>query len=222
MRRSDREWVHKMSEAENYEGITDEELIAMIRSGDNGPVDFVMNKYKNMVKCKAKALFLVGGDTEDLIQEGMIGLFRAICDYDKSGGSSFATFASMCTERQMYKLIQSHNRQKNSPLNNYVSLYQSAGEDESATLNLESMISTDNESNPEVCVIARESASKMEELLKSALSSFEREVFDLFVQGYNYRDIAEELDKTPKSVDNALRRIRRKLTDIIENRIEAI
>lgn len=202
---------------EEYRNYSDEELIRLIRHGEDGAVDFLMDKYKNMVRGKAKTLFLIGGDHDDLIQEGMIGLFRSIRDFDETRESGFAPFASLCVSRQIYKAIQAQNRKKNQPLNNYISLYTPAyeGNDQDET-NLVDMIHSGSGGDPEQFIIDRESVELLEEKLDAALSKLEKEVFALFREGCNYQEIAEKLGKEPKSIDNALQRIKAKLSRILK------
>lgn len=202
---------------EEYQNYTDEELIRLIHQGEDGPVDYLMEKYKNMVRGKAKTLYLIGGDHEDLIQEGMIGLFRSIRDFDESRESGFATFAALCVSRQLYKAIEAQNRKKNQPLNNYISLDTPAyPENEQDDTSLVDVLHPDRNSNPEQFVIARESIELLEEKLDQRLSPLEKQVYILFREGYPYQQIAVKLGKEPKSIDNALQRIKSKLSRIRE------
>lgn len=205
---------------EEYQNYSDEELIRLIRGGEDGAVDFLMDKYKNMVRGKAKTLFLIGGDHDDLIQEGMIGLFRAIRDFDETREKGFAPFASLCVSRQIYKAIQLQNRKKNQPLNNYISLYTPAfmehGQD---ATNLVDIIHSGDESNPEQFIIARESLEQLEEKLDAGLSALEKQVYRQFREGYTYQQIAKQLEKEPKSIDNALQRIKAKLSRILREQL---
>jgi len=202
---------------EEYQNYTDEELIRLIHQGEDGPVDYLMEKYKNMVRGKAKTLYLIGGDHEDLIQEGMIGLFRSIRDFDESRESGFAAFAALCVSRQLYKAIEAQNRKKNQPLNNYISLDTPAyPENEQDDTSLVDVLHPDRNSNPEQFVIARESIELLEEKLDQRLSPLEKQVYILFREGYPYQQIAVKLGKEPKSIDNALQRIKSKLSRIRE------
>ena len=146
-------------------------------------------------------MFLIGGDTDDLIQEGMIGLFKAVRDYRTDSEASFQTFARMCIDRQIYSAVQSSNRQKHIPLNSYVSL------DGTEAENMEESW----EENPESILIDRENVSALQKKMKKSLSPMEKQVLDLYLEGCDYTRIAELIDKTPKSVDNALQRIRGKI-----------
>ena len=163
-----------------------------------------MEKYKGLVKKKARAMFLMGGDTDDLIQEGMIGLFKAVRDYQPDREASFQSFANLCIDRQIYTAIRSSNRQKHQPLNTYVSLSSSDTEE-----NLrDSWVEHDN---PESILIDRENVSALEQEMEKNLSPLENQVLHLYLDGNGYVEIAEILGKTPKSIDNALRRIRKKI-----------
>jgi len=186
-----------------YDGLRDEELILRYRQGEEAVLDFLLDKYKNMVRTRARARFLAGGETDDLIQEGMIGLFKAVRDYEPGRGSSFRTFAQLCVERQLLTAVQHSNRKKHSPLNSSVSL--DTGE------NSENWVSGRAEDNPEDLVISRENAKSFAEMINGSLSRLEMQVLELYLEGNTYGEIAEKLGRTTKSVDNALRRIRSKI-----------
>lgn len=187
-----------------YNEITDEILIERLRAGESAIADYLMEKYKGLVRKKARAMFLIGGDNDDLIQEGMIGLFKAVRDYQPGREASFLSFANMCIDRQIYTAIKSSNRQKHQPLNTYVSL--SSGEAEE---NLrDSCVEYDN---PEAILIDRENVAALEKEMQKSLSPLENKVLQLYLDGNGYMDIAEILGKTPKSIDNALQRIRGKI-----------
>ena len=171
-------------------------------------IDYLLEKYKNLVRKKANALFLLGGDTDDLIQEGMIGLFKAVRDYDPAGGSSFYSFAGLCITRQMYKAVEAAARKKHSPLNSYVSLSDSGDMEVDAMLFQEP---AQSEGNPERILLQQEQMEQLLEQMQDALSPMERQVLNLYLSGNNYHQIAKILDKPEKSIDNALQRIRQKL-----------
>lgn len=199
--------------AERYDDLADEEIIIQIRQGDNPGVDYLMEKYKNLVRKKARALYLIGGDSDDLIQEGMIGLFKALRDYDSGRDASFLTFADLCVSRQMYTAVQASKRQKHIPLNTYVSLYGSAGtnrdgEEEESLVNVLSDVAG---TNPEDVVIDRENVIQLEQTIERELSGFEKQVLDLYLTGMSYQQIAKVLGRDDKSTDNALQRIKTKL-----------
>ena len=201
----------------SFEGLTDEELCVLVKKGDVEAESFLLNKYKNLVKSRAKTLYLLGGDRDDLIQEGMIGLFMAVRSYDGERGAAFQTFARLMCERRMYNAIKAWNSGKNIPLNTYISLYATlnGGEgDEDAKLVNSLTSGVLNE--PEDLVIERENTDTLIENLRSRLSEFENEVFTLYLKGKNYTEIAKELKKEPKTADNALQRIKKKLKDVMK------
>jgi RNA polymerase sporulation-specific sigma factor len=190
----------------DYTEYTDEELLKYLRDGTQDIMDYLIDKYKFMVLQKARMLYLVGGEQEDLIQEGMIGLFKAVRDFREDKDASFHTFAQLCVDRQLYNAIQSSNRQKHQPLNSYVSLSSEEWENE-----LHSM----SQQSPENIIIAEENAARLETKIQQQLSTFENQVLRLYLEGDNYLQIAEKLDKAPKSIDNALQRIRSKVRECI-------
>ncbi len=192
-----------------YDALTDEELIACLRAGERGIADYLMEKYKEFVRKRANTLYLIGGEKEDLIQEGMIGLFKAVRDYQPKKTASFQTFAGICVDRQIYNAIQGSNRQKHIPLNTYVSL--SGSEEE------ESALGEQWTENPEQIIIDQENIRILEEEINKILSPLENEVLSYYLDGYNYTQIGEILGKTPKSMDNALQRIRGKIRSCREN-----
>lgn len=185
---------------------TDDELIEKLRQGEPEVMDYLIDKYKSMVRQKARVLYLVGGEQDDLIQEGMIGLFKAVRDYHAGKGASFHTFAQLCVDRQMYHAIQSSNRQKHQPLNSYVSMSSEEWENEVRTMLQQS---------PENIVIAQENAAHLESKIRNQLSKFENQVLDMYLDGDNYLTIADKMGKTPKSIDNALQRIRMKVKECV-------
>ena len=195
-----------------YQEFCDEELIDRLRDGEDNITDYIMEKYKGMVKSKAKSMFLLGGDVDDLIQEGMIGLFKAVRDYDSGRDVSFATFAELCVSRQMYTAVQASSRKKHMPLNTYVSLYAGNAEDErSEEAKLMKALPADSGMGPEDMVIDRENTEALERVIERELSQFEKQVLDLHMTGMGYVDIARVLGRDAKSTDNALQRIRSKL-----------
>lgn len=192
-----------------YNETADETLIRRLRAGESAIADYLMEKYKGLVKKKARAMFLIGGDTDDLIQEGMIGLFKAVRDYQPDKDATFQTFASICVDRQIYNAIQSSNRQKHQPLNSYVSLSEQGGENE------EHLGDTWVE-NPESIIIDQENVENLEQEITTTLSPMENQVLEYYLAGNGYGEIAELMGKTPKSIDNALRRIRTKIKEQLE------
>ncbi|MCB6202731.1 sigma-70 family RNA polymerase sigma factor [Extibacter muris] len=195
----------------NYEKMTDEQLIRNLRGGEKAIVDYIMDKYKNLVRKEAKAMYLLGGENDDLIQEGMIGLFKAVEDYDVEQEASFFSFARLCITRQMYSAIEASRRKKHSPLNSYISLYDQ--EDEKGSL-LETM-EAGGESNPEELFLSKEYVTLLESELEEQLSDLESRVLYLHLMGTDYRTIAKLIDKSPKTVDNALQRIKNKTEKIL-------
>lgn len=189
-----------------FDNISDEELIARLRDGETIIEDYLMEKYKGLVRQKARAMFLIGGDTDDLIQEGMIGLFKAVRDFQPGREAAFATFARMCIDRQIYSAIQNSNRQKHLPLNSYVSLNQ---EDESSPIWELSV------ENPEEIIIDQETTRDLQQKISDYLSPMENKVLDLYLKGEGYVEIGRILGKSPKSIDNALQRIRAKIREVI-------
>ena len=198
--------------------MADEQLIRKLREGETAITDFIVNKYKGMVKKKAKAMFLLGGENDDLIQEGMIGLFKAIRDYDLGQEVSFARFADLCGSRQMSTAIKLSNRQKHMPLNTYVSLYQSEESDtDEPHIPLIDQLENVTDNNPEDLFLDKEYFEAIEGKLREKLSEFEGRVLHLHLLGEDYQTIAKLLDKSPKSIDNALQRIKQKVFDILSN-----
>lgn len=200
----------------NYEKETDECLVQKVLDGDSKAMDFLMNKYKNLVRSRARTLFLVGADKEDLIQEGMIGLYKAIRDYKSEKNVTFGAFAELCINRQMYSAIKGSNTKKNLPLNNYISI-DHMDNPEGQENSVEQMFGTNFEKNlnPEQLVIDKESANVLEYTLVGHLSDLERQVLQLYMKDMNYTRIAAALGKEPKAVDNALQRIKKKLTQVL-------
>lgn len=206
---------------EGYRQLADEQLIARLRAGEEQITDFIMDKYKNLVKKKAKAMYLLGGENDDLIQEGMIGLFKAIRDYDSDQEVSFYHFADLCISRQMYTAIKASQRQKHMPLNTYVSLYEQKGEEvEEKHSPLIDTLQTEKDNNPEQLFLSKEYFSMIEQEVKKKLSDLESRVLYLQLQGMDYQTIARLLDKSPKSIDNALQRIKGKMGKITDKMFE--
>ena len=207
---------------DRYEKMTDEQLIQKLRDGDNRIVDYIMEKYKNLVRKEANAMYLLGGENEDLIQEGMIGLFKAVQNYEPDQNSSFFSFAKLCISRQLYSAIEASRRKKHSPLNSYVSLYDMTEEKEPLINTMEAH----KNSNPEELLVSQEYAELLESKLEESLSDLENRVLYLHLMGTDYRTIARLscgnrtiarlLDKSPKTVDNALQRIKAKTQKILE------
>ena len=193
--------------------MTDEQLIRKLRNGDKKIIDYIMEKYKNLVRKEANAMYLLGGENDDLIQEGMIGLFKAVQDYNVEQDASFFSFAKLCITRQMYSAIEASKRKKHSPLNSYISLYEK-GEDQSSLIDT---MEAQEETNPEELFVSKEYAELIESRLEESLSDLENRVLYLHLLGTDYRTIAKLLDKSPKTIDNALQRIKGKTEKILES-----
>lgn len=189
-----------------YEAFSDEELIEKLRQGEDDITDYILEKYKPLVRKKTNAMYLIGGETEDLIQEGMIGLFKAIRDYKPDKDASFYHFAELCINRQLYSALEASNRKKHQPLNSYISLSEQEHPDAVAAELL-----VDKESGPEQTVIEQEVWEEYKKRLAQKLSRMENQVLQYYLDGNHYIQIAEMMDKSPKSIDNALQRIRQKI-----------
>lgn len=201
---------------EKYKDFTDEQLINIINSGDKEALDFLLDKYKNLVRKNARALFLIGGDNDDLIQEGMIGLYKAIRDFNLNRENTFFGFANLCISRQIYSAIKASRRKKHAPLNTYISLYSPAFSDYDKEVSLVDVIYSNTEQNPEEMLIDKENVNSIELELGKKLSELEKKVLDLYLKGIGYTQIAEILKKEPKSIDNALQRIKSKLNFVLK------
>jgi RNA polymerase sporulation-specific sigma factor len=184
----------------------DTELIRRFRAGEVQIGDYLVEKYKPLVKSKARELFLAGGDHEDLLQEGMIGLFRAVREYDEQREASFRTFALLLVTRQMYTAIQGAQRQKHKALNSSVSISELQDNQEEGRLGVAD--------SPETILVDRENAETLRRKIDGALSPLERKVLGYYLDGLDYRQIAGKMDRTPKSIDNTLQRIRRKVSNL--------
>ncbi len=188
---------------------SDEALIARIRQGDRTAEGLLYDRYKQLVRSRAHSYFLIGADHEDLVQEGMIGLYKAVCEYDESKAASFKSFAELCITRQILSAIKQATRKKHGPLNNYVSLNRSETSDGDLTL-LDTVRSL-SVADPEDVVIGRENFDQLVQHLNNVLSPMEQRVLNLYLCGYSYPQIAAKLKKPAKSVDNAMQRVKHKL-----------
>jgi len=191
----------------DYNNFSDEELIEKLRAGDAEIADYIMEKYKPLVRKKSNAMYLIGGEPEDLIQEGMIGLFKAVRDYNPEKEVSFFAFAEICISRQLYSALEASNRKKHMPLNTYISF---SNQEDSEGVNLEQMI-TEQTISPEQMLIEQEGKQEFFDKLEEKLSPMEKKVLYLYLEGSSYTQIAENMGKTPKSIDNTLQRIRGKI-----------
>ena len=201
----------------NYEQLEDEAIVDLYRDGDLAAQEYLIVKYKNFVRSKARSYFLIGADKEDIIQEGMIGLYKAIRDYRDDKQSSFRAFADLCITRQIITAIKTATRQKHIPLNSYVSLNKPIYDEESDRTLLD-VISGIHIADPEEIVINQEQMDDIELKMGEILSSLEMEVLTYYLEGKSYQEIAEELDRHVKSIDNALQRVKRKLERYLERR----
>ena len=196
---------------ENYQKLTDEEIILQIKNGDEKALTFLLDKYKDLVNMKVGKYFLIGAEKEDIVQEGMIGLYKAIKNFDKSKQNTFKTFANMCIERQLITAIKTSNRQKHMPLNSYLSLNTSAYDnDDENSVELMDTFNNDSVEDPLETIMKKEYYEQVQKSMDESLSKFEKQVLDRFIKGESYVKIAEKLDSPVKSVDNAIQRIRKK------------
>ncbi len=193
-----------------YEGLTDEKIAIAARDGDEAALEVLLNKYKNFVRSKARSYFLIGADHEDIVQEGMIGLFKAVRDFRPDKLASFRAFAELCVTRQIITAIKTATRQKHIPLNSYVSLNRPIYDEESDRT-LMDVLSEVQMAGPEELLISQEDYSHVESQLSAVLSDLEMEVLNLYLEGKSYQEIAVELHRHVKSIDNALQRVKRKL-----------
>jgi len=202
-----------------YVEMPDEDIVELAQQGEQFAVEFLVDKYKNFVRAKARSYFLIGADKEDIIQEGMIGLFKAIRDYKLDKLTSFRAFAELCITRQIITAIKTATRQKHIPLNSYVSLNKPIYDEESDRT-LMDILSTNKITNPEEIIISREEFIFIERKMGEILSSLEWKVLMAYLEGKSYQEIAVELKRHVKSIDNALQRVKRKLEKYLEDRNE--
>jgi len=202
--------------ATDYEELADEELVVGVRMGDSDALDYLMNKYKNFVRAKARSYFLIGADHEDIVQEGMIGLYKAIRDFKGDKLSSFKGFAELCITRQIITAIKTATRQKHIPLNSYISLDKPLHDEDSNRTLWDKL--TVNLSNPEDHYISQEEFNDIEDKISQILSDLERKVLMLYLDGRSYQEIAVDLNRHVKSIDNALQRVKRKLEKYLKVR----
>ncbi|WP_408641341.1 RNA polymerase sporulation sigma factor SigH [Sporanaerobacter acetigenes] len=198
-----------------YDSIDDEDIVEQAKNGDPQALEYLITKYKNFVRAKARSYFLIGADKEDIIQEGMIGLYKAIRDYNKDKLTSFKAFAELCITRQIITAIKTATRQKHIPLNSYVSLNKPIYDEESDRTLLD-VISGAKITDPEELIISQEELMSMECKIGEILSDLELEVLMAYLEGKSYQEIAVELDRHVKSIDNALQRVKRKLERYLE------
>lgn len=201
----------------DFEGMPDEDIVELAQEADGAALEYLLNKYKNFVRTKARSYFLIGADHEDIVQEGMIGLYKAIRDYRRDKLKSFRAFAELCITRQIITAIKTATRQKHIPLNNYVSLNRPIY-DEDSDRTLLDVITEETPTNPEEMLIDREDLSVIEGRIGEMLSDLEKEVLVRYMEGKSYVEISEEMGRHVKSIDNALQRIKRKLLKYLKEK----
>ena len=205
--------LNKISINNNFENSNDEEILLEIKNGNEHALEFLISKYKSLVNNKVAKYFIIGAEKEDIIQEGLIGLFKAIKDYDKTKQNSFKSFASLCIERQIITAIKTSNRQKHLPLNSSLSLNNTINEYDNETSFIE-IVDAPNIEDPLETITKKEYFSIIKSKLNSNLSDFEKKVLNNYIDGNSYTHIAKKLDTPVKSIDNAIQRIRKKLPKI--------
>ena len=200
---------------ERFENITDEQVVRLAQQADGTALEYLLNKYKNFVRSKARSYFLIGADHEDIVQEGMIGLYKAIRDFREEKLTSFRAFAELCITRQIITAIKTATRQKHIPLNSYVSLNKPIYDEESDRTLLD-VITEGWEANPEEVLINRENVSVIEGRIGKMLSGLEKQVLLRYLEGKSYQEISQEMRRHVKSIDNALQRVKRKLQKMLQ------
>ena len=200
-----------------YQQLNDEQIVEMCHQGDSEAEEYLLNKYKNFVRAKARSYFLIGADHEDIVQEGMIGLYKAIRDFKPEKLSSFRAFAELCITRQIITAIKTATRQKHIPLNSYVSLNKPLYDEESDRTLLD-VIMEGRISDPEELIINRENLGNIHNKISEVLSGLEQEVLQAYLDGKSYQEIADALGRHVKSIDNALQRVKRKLEKYLEEK----
>lgn len=204
-------------DSNHYAHLEDEQLIELVHQGDSEALDYLIHKYRQFVRAKARSYFLIGADREDIVQEGMIGLFKAIRDYKDDKMVSFKAFAELCITRQIITAIKTATRQKHIPLNSYISLDKPVYDEESDRT-LMDMLKGSKSLDPEELIINQEEFDHIEVKMTELLSDLEREVLSLYLDGQSYQEISEMLNRHVKSIDNALQRVKRKLEKYLESK----
>lgn len=207
--------IHKKT---MYDNLDDEELVKMVHLNDSEAENALLSKYKKIVRRRASSYYMAGADREDVIQEGMIGVFKAVRSFDPSKGISFSTFANLCMQRQMISAVKGAARMKHLPLNNSLSLNRPISSDGEADETLGEIIADEKNTDPQALVIMQESLKYIQDNLGGILTEMERCIWTMYVQGKTYKEIAEKLDKTCKAVDNAIRRSKKKLAELLNDR----
>ena len=202
-----------MENSLKYATLQDEQIINEIKNGDDAALEYLINKYKDLVNGKVSKYFIIGAEKDDIIQEGLIGLYKAIKNYKTDKQNSFKSFANLCIERQLISAIKSSNRQKHMPLNSYLSLNISAynnDDENSGNSEIIDVLDTNVAEDPLDTITKKEYFSDVESVIEDSLSTFEKKVLSRYIQGDSYVKIAEKLDTPVKSIDNAIQRIRKK------------
>lgn len=199
----------------DYNEMQDDELVGLAQSGDDAALETVLLRYKPLVHKKSQPYYLAGGDDDDIVQEGLIGLYKAVMDFDKTKFPLFKVFAGVCVERRIISAVKKASRKKHSPLNSYVSLSSSAFDEESGGVVVKGVESSGQDVNPEQIVLERERVSGLEGIISGALSEFERMVLLCYLSGKSYKETAEQLGRDAKAVDNAMQRIKKKLEYLV-------
>ncbi len=202
---------------DKYKSLTDEAVVELIHNGDDLALEYIIEKYRGLVRIKTRSYFMIGADREDIIQEGMIGLYKAVRDFKAEKQANFFSFAELCISRQIITAIKTANRQKHLPLNSYMSLNRSVYDENDEYTYME-FLPCDTGNNPETRVIDTEEKNRMEKRIAVALSPLERRVLSLYLRGKSYSDIAEKVNKDEKSIDNALQRVKKKVEKIINEK----
>ncbi len=200
--------------ADEFASFSDEKLAVLSQQGNDKALDYLIDKYRVFVRNKSLSYYIIGADRDDIIQEGMIGLFKAVRDFSSERGVTFKTFADLCVTRQILTAVKNASRQKHAPLNYYVSLNKPVFEDEESTSSLGDIVASESVSNPEQIIIDKENADMLGTEMNRILSQFELLVLSLYMQGHSYVTIAKAIGKDSKSVDNALQRIKKKFEKI--------
>lgn len=200
-----------------FDEMEDEEILELVHNGNSEALDYLIHKFRQFVRVKARSYFLIGADREDIVQEGMIGLFKAIRDYKDDKSTSFKAFAELCITRQIITAIKTATRQKHIPLNSYISLDKPVFDEESDRT-LMDMLTGSQSMNPEELIISQEEFDRIELKMNELLSDLEREVLALYLDGQSYQEISDELNRHVKSIDNALQRVKRKLEKYLDSK----
>ncbi|MCU9594014.1 RNA polymerase sporulation sigma factor SigH [Caldibacillus thermolactis] len=200
-----------------FDEMEDEQIVELVHKGNSEALDYLIHKFRQFVRVKARSYFLIGADREDIVQEGMIGLFKAIRDYKDDKSTSFKAFAELCITRQIITAIKTATRQKHIPLNSYISLDKPVFDEESDRT-LMDMLTGSQSLNPEELIISQEEFDRIEVKMNELLSDLEREVLALYLDGQSYQEISDELNRHVKSIDNALQRVKRKLEKYLDSK----